>query len=230
MALTPTPVADGLWTVDKMQKLGPGFTLPLRTTVMTLGDGSVLLYGPIRMTDELAGEIRRIGPVRHAVAPNLLHHLWLGRVRDHFPDAALWGPPGLGQQRKDLDLAGELEADAPPPWGAGARPIRWAGERFVRETLLHHEGSNSLVAGDVFMNVHEADGWVGPLAMKLEGCWKQPGVPRLIRWLPGRDRDAMAASAAAVRETRPDRIVPAHGRITDTDVEATLDRALAPVL
>jgi len=236
------PIADGVYAAETWMKVGPGVCLPLRMTVLVLPDQGLLLYSPIAIDDRLADTLQRLGPVRFAVAPNLFHHLYLGAVRDRFPDVTLLGPPGLGKKRPDLSLDGVLRppeadapggarADGPTPGEAGLPPgirgIYWGGERVLRETLLVHEPSGTLIAGDVFMNVHDAPGWLSATMMRLEGTWKRPGVPRILGLLR-RDRAAMAASAEAIRVASPRRIVPAHGRVVTDDVPALLDRALAP--
>ena len=41
--------------------------------------------------DGVVDVVRALGPVRHLVSPNKLHHLFLGAWQARFPDAKLWG-------------------------------------------------------------------------------------------------------------------------------------------
>ena len=43
-------------------------------------------------------EVRALGPVRHLVSPNKLHHLFLAAWRAKFPGAKLWGTPSTVAQ------------------------------------------------------------------------------------------------------------------------------------
>lgn len=55
-----------------------GFPYPTRMAAAHHSDGNVWVWSPIALTDELARAIEDIGPVRHLVSPNKLHHLFLG--------------------------------------------------------------------------------------------------------------------------------------------------------
>ena len=54
-----------------------GFPYPTRMALARLSDDSVWVGSPVALTDELADEVQAIGPVRHIVSPNKLHHLFL---------------------------------------------------------------------------------------------------------------------------------------------------------
>lgn len=229
--LRPEPIADELWTVDTRLRVAPGFVMPVRMVVARLPGDGLWLHSPVPIDDALAEALDRLGPVRHAVGPNLFHHMHLGPVAERWPDVALHGAPGLARKRGDLTFASTLGEGAPPWDEAVLQPIFWAGDRAIRETVFLHRPTGTLIAADAFMNVHAGDGegWLlGPL-MRFEGTWNRPGVPRLFRLLRN-DRAAMAEAAAAVRDARPTRIVPGHGRVVDEGVEGVLDRSLAPFL
>jgi len=85
-----------IWIVDGPTVAVGGFQYPTRMAVVRLSDGSAWTWSPVKLSDELASEIETaVGPVKHIVAPNKLHHLNLMEWSQRYPDARVYAPPGL---------------------------------------------------------------------------------------------------------------------------------------
>src|SRR6185437_9757095 len=54
-----------------------GFPYPTRMALARLTDGTLWVWSPIALTRELTQEVQALGPVRHIVSPNKIHHLFL---------------------------------------------------------------------------------------------------------------------------------------------------------
>ena len=54
-----------------------GIACPTRMAVIRLADGGLWLWSPVEETAAIEHEVRALGPVRHIVSPNKLHHLFL---------------------------------------------------------------------------------------------------------------------------------------------------------
>ena len=67
-----------------------GFPYPTRMAVVKLSDGSAWVWSPVALSDALAKAVEAIGPVRHIVSPNKIHHLFLGE----------WGQSLAGRPRR----------------------------------------------------------------------------------------------------------------------------------
>jgi hypothetical protein len=84
-------VAAGVWIVDgpeiHFNYLGLKFPCPTRMTLIRLPDGGLWVHSPTSLTDALAGQVRRAGPVRFLIAPNTLHYWWIPDWKARFPDA-----------------------------------------------------------------------------------------------------------------------------------------------
>lgn len=75
------PLGRGLWIGEgPVVPFFAGFPYPTRMVVIRLGDGGLFVWSPVALTDTLRAEMDALGPVRHLVSPNLLHHLYLGEV------------------------------------------------------------------------------------------------------------------------------------------------------
>ncbi|HEX5067892.1 MAG TPA: DUF4336 domain-containing protein, partial [Myxococcota bacterium] len=94
MPLPLRQLAPDLWVADRPQSFY-GLVVGTRMTVIRLDDGSLLLHSAVKLDPELRKELDALGPVRYVVAPNRVHHLYAGKVRDAYPDARLWIGPGL---------------------------------------------------------------------------------------------------------------------------------------
>src|SRR5712675_1279160 len=67
-----TPFAEGIW-VDTAPVRFLGMQLTTTMTVLRLGDGNLLLYSPVALTQARQSAIEALGPVAHLYAPNLFH-------------------------------------------------------------------------------------------------------------------------------------------------------------
>ena len=79
-----------------------GIPYPTRMAVVRLSDGSAWVWSPIALTDELCASVNAIGPVRHIVSPNKIHHLFLAEWAKRWPEARMYAPPGLAKRRPNL--------------------------------------------------------------------------------------------------------------------------------
>ena len=91
-----------------------GFPYPTRMVVVRLSDGDLFVWSPIPLSPPMRREVDKLGPVRHLVAPNLLHHLFLAEWKSAYPEARLYAAPGLRRRRGDLTFDCDL-ADTPNP-------------------------------------------------------------------------------------------------------------------
>jgi hypothetical protein len=76
-----------MWTADGPSVSVAGFVFPTRTIVIRLSDGALFVWSPIALPSELKVAIDCLGPVRHIVAPNRLHHMFVGEWQSAYPAA-----------------------------------------------------------------------------------------------------------------------------------------------
>ena len=70
-------LASDLWVSDTPLRF-LGLEVGARMTVVRLPDGGLWLHSPVRAAPELVREVQALGPVTCLVAPNKLHHLFVG--------------------------------------------------------------------------------------------------------------------------------------------------------
>lgn len=218
-------VDDDLWTVSQRQALGGGLQMGARMTVIRLPDGGLWLHSPTPIEDAVAAAIDALGPVRHLVAPNRLHHLYLGDAQRRWPAATTWGAPGLADKRPDLRFDERLGGPAPASWGGAIEAVTIDGAPGMSETVFVHRPSGTLIVGDLLFSFRRAANLRTRLVLWMMGVL---GGVRQSRawWLLTRDRAAAAASAARLLALPFDRVIPCHGEVIDRGGHAAAAAAL----
>ena len=237
----PRPIGDGLWDLEREARMLGGVRLPVRATLVRLPDGGLLAHSPIRLDPGVGEAVAALGPVRHLVAPNRFHHLGLADWKARFPEALLWGPPGLAAKRKDLAFAGILDGGAPspspspsPPWAATLRPLALAGCAPLGEVVFLHAASRSLLCSDLLFNIRHPANRATRFVLTLMGTNGRFAMSRLMRRYT-KDRRALAASLEQMLAWDFARVIPGHGEIFEAEggdaapaVRAALAWALRP--
>ena len=62
-----------IWIADGPPVSTGGFHYGTRMAIIRLSDGSLFIWSPIQLTDDLRTEVDALGDVRHLTAPNSLH-------------------------------------------------------------------------------------------------------------------------------------------------------------
>jgi len=219
-------VGPRLWRFESQIKLPGGVPFPVAMSVVQLADGSVLLHAPLKIDDALAAEIEAIGPVAHLVAPNLLHHLFVGHAQQRWPQARTHAVAGLDQKRPDLRidevLGQELHAslrDDLDGFVMNAAPT-------FRETPFFHRPSGTLLATDLIFHVKKADALSTQLVMRLTGTYGKLAMSRAWRFAT-KDKPGAAAAAERILAWEIQKLAPVHGTVVDDDAKNRLAATLA---
>jgi hypothetical protein len=205
-----------------------GFRYPTRMAIVRLTDGAVWVWSPIALTPDLERAVDTIGPVRHIVSPNKIHHLFLKEWSDRWPDARLHAPPGLAARKPELHFDSELGDESDPAWTADIDQTIFHGSFVLEEVVFFHRPSRTAIFCDLVQR-HDSSLATGSkgLVMRLDGLVGEHGsTPREWRATFLRRRLAREARAQ-VLAWEPERLVIAHGACAPTNATQILSRALA---
>ena len=204
-----------------------GFPYPTRMAVVRLSDGSAWVWSPVALSDEFFNSVEAIGPVRHIVSPNKIHHLFLAEWGERWPEARVYAPPGLAQKRPDLRFDAELGDDPDPAWKADIDQVIFRGSLAMEEVAFFHHASRTAIICDLIQRHPEATmtGWKGML-MRLDGLVGEHGsTPR--EWRASFLRRGKARVAREkVLGWKPERLLIAHGECAQTGATSIIDKAL----
>jgi Domain of unknown function (DUF4336) len=122
-------------------------------TIIRLANGSLFLHSPVKLDADLRHAIHAIGPVSAIVAPNRLHHLFVGDYVAAYREARCYAAPGLPEKRKDLTFHAVLNDRAPDDWRGHIEQHLFRGAPPLNEIVFYHRASRSVIFTDLIFNL-----------------------------------------------------------------------------
>jgi hypothetical protein len=193
-------------------------------TVIRLRDGSLLLHSPVALDPATRRALDAVGEVRFVVGPSKVHHFHLGDYAKAYPEAELYGAPGLADKRRDLHFHHVLDA-LPDAWRGQVEIHLFAGAPRMNEVVFFHPSTHTLVLTDLAFNV-PAGTRRARLFHWLVGATGRFGPHRLVRAFI-RDRAAARRSIDTVLQWDFDRVIVTHGEVLEHGGHAAVERAFA---
>ncbi len=220
------PFGHEVWTSDGPDVVIVGFHYPTRMAAIKLSDGHLFIWSPIRLTDALRAEVDALGQVRHVVAPNSLHHLFLPEWKSAYPAAKVYAPPGLRKKRKDIAFDADL-GDAPnTDWAEEIDQVLVQGNLITTEVVFFHIKSGTVLFTDLIQQLPAGlfSGWRALVAKLDLMVGPEPSVPRKFR-LAFTNRRAARDSLKRIFAWPAEKVLMAHGTPVEKDARAFLRRA-----
>ncbi|SFP06582.1 protein of unknown function [Bradyrhizobium sp. Ghvi] len=215
-----------IWISDGPHVSVAGFHYPTRMAVIRLLDGSVFVWSPTVVTESLQTAVDAIGEVRHIVAPNSLHHLFLPEWKRSYPKARLYAPPRLRKKRTDIDFDDDLGDTPSPDWVEEIDQVQMRGNLITTEVVFFHAGSGTVLFADLLQQIppHLLSGWRAVVAKLDRMTGPEPSVPHKFRIAFASRRPARKA-LARILAWPAEKVLMAHGTPVETDAPAYLRRA-----
>jgi hypothetical protein len=228
----PKPVAEGVWIVDSGPLRIMGMPMPVRMTVIRLANGDLWLHSPTRYDERLRGELERHGRIRHLVASNNAHWMFVQEWQQHCPDVVTWAAPGLRDRaqvkKSGVKLDRDLGETPPPDWAGEMEQIIVPGAGF-REVDFFHKPSRTLVLTDLIVNL-EAEKMPVPMRLfaRLTGVLAPDGkAPAYLRLIIRAKRREATEAASRMLAWAPERVIFSHGRWFEQGGTTALRRSLS---
>jgi hypothetical protein len=207
-------LAPDLWVADRPLQLAVG-DIGTRMTVIRLAAGGLWLHSPVPLDVGTRSALDDLGPVCCVVAPSKVHHFFVGDYTTAYPEARIYGAPGLAQKRKDLRFDAVLSDEAPPEWRGEIEQHVFRGAPAINEVVFFHRSTRTLLLTDLAFNVG-ADKTSGARVFYwLVGAAGRFGPHRLVRFII-RDRRAARESVDKILEWDFNRITVTHGNLLET--------------
>lgn len=224
-------VHDALWVVDGGNVNFFGLPYPTRAVIARLEDGGLWVWSPIELSAALRTAVDRLGPVRHLVSPNKLHHLFLPAWQAAWPEAALWGPRSTIQKRRDLPFRPALEDTPPPEWGRDIDQAWFRGSFAMDEIVFLHRPSATAIVADLIQTF--SDSWLHRywgrwrFLARLDGLTERQGRAPLEWRLSFLNRAPARRARDKVLGWHCERVIMAHGEWARAGGHALLTRSFA---
>jgi hypothetical protein len=217
-----------IWTAEGSDVAVIGFHYPTRMAVIRLSDGSLFIWSPIRLADSVRAAVDAIGPVRHIIAPNSLHHLFLPEWKRAYPGAKVYAPPGLRKKRKDIVFDADLGRAPSSDWVEEIDQVLMYGNLITTEVVFFHGKSGTVLFTDLIQQLPNnlISGWRAVVAKLDLMVGPEPSVPRKFR-AAFTNRRAARDSLAYILAWPAEKVLMAHGTPVENDAREYLHRAFA---
>ena len=220
------PFGEDIWLADGPVTAVVGFRYPTRMAVIRLSGSALFIWSPVQLSDELRAAVDALGDVRYVIAPNSLHHLFLGEWRHAYPGAKLFAPPGLRERRKDIAFDGDLD-DAPAgEWSPEIDQVLVRGNVITTEAVFFHHKSRTAIFTDLIQHFDPTwfTGWRAVLARLDLLVAAEPAVPRKFR-SAFINRRAARAALRRILAWPAKKVLMAHAAPIEDDGHAFIERA-----
>lgn len=220
-------LAPDLWSTNASLRI-LGADIGHRMTVVRRANGELWVHSPVRWSEELAEELRTLGPVRDLVVPSRLHDTWMSRWFRKYPEARLSVAPAVAEDHPDWPSSMQLAGPALSDWAPDLEQCPVRGMPRFNEYVFLHVPSRTLIVSDLVFHFPPGSrtGWTRTV-LWLNRTYGSLRSSALLR-LAIKDARAFQRSLEEIRQWDFDRVVPGHGTVLDTGAKAAFAQAFPP--
>ncbi len=216
-------LAENIWQLKQPLRFW-GTQVGTSTTVVKLETGALWVHSPGPEIPGVYHALCQLGPVKHLIAPNPLHHLFLGKASQLFPEAVVYA--GKRVQKKHPHLKGlDLSDGSDFSWTSEIEMLYLDGLRLDEFVFFHHT-SKTLILTDLLFNLQAKD-LPTRLMLYAEGVHGKLGCTRLVSQLMVQDRKRFQNTCQQILAWDFERIVMCHGETVDTQARQAFAQAMA---
>lgn len=217
---------DEIWTASGQIAVVAGFRYPTRMVVIRLSSGALFVWSPIGLSNALRAAVDALGPVHCVVAPNALHHLFVGEWRQAYPGAKIYAAPGLRKRRRDIMFDGDLNESTPPDWSSEIDQVVVRGNWITTEVVFFHRKSRTVIFADLIQHFDTGwfTGWRAMIARLDLLTAPTPAVPRKFQ-IAFIDRNVARDALHRILAWPIEKILMAHAAPIYEDGHAVVTRA-----
>ena len=207
-----------------------GLEVGTRMTVVKLHNNGLFLHSTVPLSEELKQELSEIGDVKAIVAPNCYHHFFAKKYAEAYPEARLYGAPGLPEKRRDLLFHKVLENKEEKAWAGDLEQILTRGMPTMNEVVFFHPLSRTLILTDICVNFPPAESfWLRLYRQYVQDYDGKFAMARLIK-LMVRNRRTFGASCRQILQWDFDRVTVTHGQVLESGGREAFQKAVSWVM
>jgi hypothetical protein len=148
-------VHEKLWVAEGAIVSFFGLPYPKRSVISRLENGDLWVWSPVKLIAELRAAVDQLGPVKHLVSPNKLHHLYLKEWTAAYPEAQVWGPQSTIKKRPDIKFREALRDSSPLEWLGDIDQAWFSGSFAMDEIVFLHRSSATVIVADLIQTFSE---------------------------------------------------------------------------
>lgn len=201
-----------------------GAQVGTRTTVIRLKQGELWLHSPGPEIPGVYHALCKLGPVKYLVAPNPLHHMFLPKAQQLFPEAVAYGGNRVQKKHPQLKLT-PISHETTMAWHSEIEMLYLDGLR-LHEHVFFHKSSKTLILTDLLFNM-QAEDWPTRFMLYAEGVHGKLGCTRLVSQLMVKDRQRIKIVCQAILEWDFERMLMCHGEPVEHQAKQAFAQAMA---
>jgi hypothetical protein len=222
-------VQKTLWIAEGEIVRFYGAPYPTRSVIVRLGNGDLWIWSPVKLSAHLRSAVDQLGPVRHLVSPNKLHHLYLPEWKNAYPEASLWGPQSTIRKCTDLIFREALRDEPPVEWQGEIDQAWFRGSFAMDEIVFLHRPSGTAIVADLIQTfsdrfLKEHWRWLGFVA-RLDGLTEDKACAPFEWRLSFLDRAPARRARDKTLRWNCQRVVVAHGELPQSNGHAVLAKS-----
>jgi hypothetical protein len=215
-------LAENIWVLPYSLRL-LGADLRRMVTVVRLRSGELIIHSTGPFTPGDVAAILRLGNPGWLLDVMLRHDTFAKHAHKAFPNIPFLAPEGFSEV---VGFSTEPLIPAPAAWGDELEVLRLEGIPSMREHLVFHRPSRTLIVADLLFNFGpDSSAWTRLLVLCAVGPRHHPGMSRPFR-VAVKDKAAFQRSVEGLTKWDFDRIIVGHGVIIATDGKRKLAGAL----
>jgi Domain of unknown function (DUF4336) len=202
-----------------------GLNVGTRMTIIRLSQGELVVISPIQPTTEMVNQLRKLGEVRHIIAPNLYHYLFAEEFKKLYPKAIFWAAPGLELKKPNFPIDQTIVVKASSLWDGlehiffdGFRTLDLRGFVPLNECVFFHSVSRTLILTDAAFNFDESFPVLTQFAARLIGGYKKLS-PSLLERVATTEKEKVRKSVEKILTWDFQRVIMAHGSIVEKNAK-----------
>ena len=177
-------------------------------TIIRLASGKLLIHSTADFSVQDLDDIRGLGEPGWLLEATNFHDTLASQGRAALPDIPYLVPPGF---KNAESLGARPISSAADQWAGEIEVIELGGMPAIREHVLFHRPSKTLIVADLIFNLDPSAGaWTRIFLRATAGLKNFPGTSRLFRlWI--KDRAAFNESIDRITHLEFERVIVAHG-------------------
>ena len=216
-------LTDNVWLLTYPLK-HLGFDMGRNVTILRLADSRLVIHSTGPFTPGDVAAIRQLGQPAWMLETMLRHDTYVKEALTAFPGIPYLAPEGFAEA---ISYPTAPLVSPPAAWSGQVEVLELQGVPSMRETVVLHVPSRTLIVADLAMNFPADQPLWQELLLKIAvGKHHAPGISRSITMLM-KDETALKASIATMMAWDFERLVVGHGLPILSGAKARLGAALA---
>ncbi|MEL6901778.1 MAG: DUF4336 domain-containing protein [Cyanobacteria bacterium J06606_4] len=199
-----------------------GLSVGTRMTVIRHQNQKLTLISPITLSDRITQALHQLGDVENIIAPNSYHYLFAGEAKALFPNATLWGAPGLAEKVPDLPIDRTIARDRTTHitdldylFFEGYQTLTFKGPDPLNECVFFHANSRTLILTDAAFYLDESFPLLVQFTARVLGNNYKKLSPSRLEKIATKDKSKIREAVEKVLQWDFERVVVAHGSLIE---------------